>query len=39
MCQLCFGRFEIAELNVTDDGRPEDVCRECAAAEAVRMRG
>jgi len=33
MCCLCFGRFPVAELNVTEDGTPEDVCSECAARE------
>ena len=33
MCCLCFSRFEIAELNVTEDGTPEDVCRPCAALD------
>lgn len=33
MCQLCFDRFEIADLHVTDDGLAEDVCQECAEQE------
>lgn len=34
MCCLCFDRFDVKGLNVTEDGRPEDVCRECAEEEA-----
>lgn len=33
MCQLCFGRFDIADLNVTADGTPEDVCKKCHEEE------
>jgi len=35
MCCLCFGRFDMTDLNVTEHG-PEDVCRECATREARR---
>jgi hypothetical protein len=35
MCCLCFGRFALGDLNETEDGTPEDVCRECAAKEAA----
>lgn len=38
MCCLCFLRFEIAELNVGDDGRKEDVCRKCAEEETKFIR-
>lgn len=34
MCCLCFGRFPVEELNVTD-GSPEDVCVTCAANERM----
>lgn len=34
MCCLCFSRFEVKDLNVTEDGRPEDVCVQCALEEA-----
>jgi hypothetical protein len=37
MCELCFDRFPIEDLNVTDDGTPEDVCKRCAAAERERL--
>lgn len=33
MCCLCFNRFEIKDLNITADGKPEDVCKLCAANE------
>jgi len=33
MCCLCFDRFEQSELNVTEDGSKEDVCKKCAEAE------
>lgn len=33
MCCLCFSRFPKSELNITEDGTPEDVCRECAEGE------
>lgn len=32
MCCLCFGRFAVEELNVSD-GTPEDVCVACAENE------
>ena len=38
MCCLCFDRFEIADLNVTADGNPEDVCKKCAEKEVPAMR-
>lgn len=34
MCCLCFERFAVDELNVTEGGTLEDVCRDCAAMEA-----
>lgn len=34
MCQLCYGRFEIQDLHMTEDGTPEDVCKPCAEADA-----
>jgi hypothetical protein len=37
MCQLCFGFFDVDELNIVDEGPPtrvEDVCRDCAELEA-----
>jgi hypothetical protein len=33
LCCLCFRRFEIKDLNKTTEGKPEDVCKECAEAE------
>lgn len=36
MCCLCFARFEIADLHVTETGTPEDVCKGCAEMEANR---
>lgn len=35
MCQLCFDRFPIDQLN-TVDGVPEDICKNCAAQESQR---
>jgi len=32
MCCLCFHRFRVIELHVTDEG-PEDACLKCAADE------
>lgn len=32
-CCLCFARFEIADLNLMEDGTAEDVCRACAEKE------
>lgn len=40
MCQLCFGRFEISELYVDpEDGRPVDVCIDCARHEQEKPHG
>ena len=33
MCCLCFDRFPVGELNVGEDGRPENVCKGCTAIE------
>lgn len=33
MCCLCFHRFAQHDLNVTEDGTPEDVCKPCAEWE------
>jgi len=33
MCCLCFRRVPQEELNVTADGKKEDVCQECAQRE------
>lgn len=30
MCCICFDRVKVEELNITEDGTPEDVCRNCA---------
>lgn len=38
MCCLCFERFEVAELNITADGRPEDVCKQCAELELIKCK-
>lgn len=37
MCCMCFKRFKIEELNVADNGKPEDVCKDCAEAEKLRI--
>lgn len=34
MCCLCFERFPIAQLNITPNGKVEDVCENCALMEA-----
>lgn len=36
MCCLCFVRFDVADLHVTETGVPEDVCNGCAEMEANR---
>lgn len=36
MCCLCFNRFDPTGLHLLSDGRREDVCAECAAAEESR---
>jgi hypothetical protein len=33
MCQLCFDLFPQDELNVTEAGHKEDVCKTCAEKE------
>ena len=33
MCCLCFGAFDVDQLNVVD-GQREDVCKECANEES-----
>jgi len=33
MCVLCFERFEVCDLNASDDGVIEDVCKKCAEKE------
>jgi hypothetical protein len=33
MCVLCFSRVNQSDLNITSDGRLEDVCRNCAKKE------
>lgn len=38
MCCLCFERFEVSQLNICEDGRPEDVCKPCALAEREMCR-
>jgi hypothetical protein len=42
MCQLCFGRFDVEDLNVVSidfEGQHEDVCRSCAAsARTIHLR-
>lgn len=38
MCCLCFCCFDISDLHVDlATGKPEDVCKECAHREEVRM--
>ena len=34
-CCLCFRDLTLDECNLTDDGRREDVCLECALNEGV----
>lgn len=34
MCCLCFERFALYELADADDGRKQDVCKDCAEMEA-----
>ena len=36
MCILCFERVPVSELHVTEDGRPEDVCKACNVLEEGR---
>lgn len=38
MCQLCYSRFPIDQLNVVG-GRREDVCRTCACGEKAASTG
>lgn len=33
MCCLCFDRFEIKDLNIGEEGKPEDICKKCAEQE------
>lgn len=33
MCQLCFGRFDLEDLNKLPTGEYEDVCKGCAEDE------
>lgn len=37
MCQLCFDRFEMDDLNRDENGIPEDICKVCAALEAAQI--
>lgn len=37
MCCLCFSRFPVDQLNVTEDGKPENVCQPCAYEEYVEI--
>lgn len=30
MCCLCFGRFDLKDLNTNPNGKKEDVCIKCA---------
>lgn len=34
MCCICFGRFDLDELNALSNGKKEDVCKQCADKEA-----
>ena len=39
MCQLCFERFDVDDLNVVSidfEGQHEDVCKSCARKEEKR---
>ncbi len=35
MCQLCYGRFMIDQLNILESGGIEDVCEPCGVAEKL----
>lgn len=37
LCCMCWCKFDVADLNVTEDGKPEDVCRGCAENEKRRL--
>lgn len=37
MCCLCFDRFEVKDLTLTEDGTPEDVCKSCNRIEQMMM--
>ena len=37
MCCICFQRFEVSELSLTPEGKPVDVCKDCAQQEAEVM--
>lgn len=37
MCCLCFERFDQDQLNVTQNGQKEDVCKKCAEMEQLAM--
>lgn len=39
MCCMCFDRFDVADLHVTDDGKPEDVCKPCAESDTSSKEG
>ena len=32
-CCMCFESLTIEECNLTEDGKPEDICKECAEIE------
>lgn len=34
-CCLCFKTLTVEECHIRDDGQREDVCNECAEAEAL----
>lgn len=36
-CCLCFRSLTLEECNVRDDGKREDVCKECARKEQMYM--
>lgn len=38
MCELCFDRFEVSDLNVTEDGNPENVCKPCHEHDMTMFR-
>jgi hypothetical protein len=35
---MCFDRFEITDLDITEDGKPQDVCKPCAEADREAIR-
>lgn len=38
MCSICFGRFDVADLHVDDEGQAWDVCKLCEARDQRAIR-